>query len=220
MHMNHRFRTIAALTLTTTLAATASAQDWYVSADLGLNLLGDQTLTYEDGTGTPGTRNDAGFDPSFAAGGRVGRYFGERFRLEGELMYRTNGLEDVTVQGLGEATDGNYASLGIGLSALVDFNLFGSDRYRTYLGAGIVLIEEIDIDFTIDGQETSFQTNEVAAQLQAGVRYDTGDRWFVDVGLRYLISDDVALERPDNALQRVTAGYDPLTITAGVGLRF
>ncbi len=217
--MNHSIKTIAALSLCS-LASASWAQDWYATADLGLNLLGDQTLEYDDGTGATPSQTDAGLSPSFAAGGRIGRYFGDRWRLEGEVMYRRNQLDEVSVPGLGDATGGDFASLGFGLSGLYEFNLFGSERYRTYAGAGVVLLQEVDIDFAIGDDEVSFQGDDVAAQFQAGIRYDAGKRWFLDVGLRYLIADDVEMEMPDDPQQRITAGYDPLTISAGFGIRF
>ncbi len=198
----------------------ATANDWYVTGDLGFVTLGDQDLEFQDGSNAPATQQSAKFSGSFTGGGRVGRYVGDNWRVEGEVIYRTSDLDAVTIDGLGTASGGDFASVSYGLSALYEFNLLGSERYRTYVGAGLAFIQEVDIDFDIDGAEISFETDNVAPQLQAGIRYDAGERWFVDVGIRYLLGSGITLERPDNSGQTITADYDPLSVSLGVGFRF
>ncbi|MEM8546932.1 MAG: OmpW family outer membrane protein [Pseudomonadota bacterium] len=197
----------------------AEEKNWYVTAELGLNLLGDQDLDYRvDGALVDTVQ--AGFGAGFAGGARVGRYLNDRWRLEGEVLYRTSSLDNVSVMDLGASTGGDFSSLGYGLSALYEFNWFGSERYRSYVGAGVVFIQEIDIDFEIGGVETSFETDDIAGQLQAGVRIGGGERWFADLGVRYLAASSVDLELPADGGQVIRADYDPLTITLGAGWRF
>ena len=205
------------------LLACASAHSddrgWYASAVFGANLLGDQDAQYQSGTASGSAERS--FDTSIAAGGTFGYEFGNQWRGELELMYRRNEQSDpVTIDGLGSFDDGDFASLAITASALFDFNWFSDPNITTYVGAGIAFIQEIDIDFETAGTETSFETDDIGLQLQAGARYRLGERWFVDAGVRYLIASDVELELPADSSQTVTSDYDPLTLSVAVGWRF
>jgi len=155
-----------------------------------------------------------------AGGGTVGYGFGNDWRVEGELMYRRNDLNEVTLDGVGASTEGDYASLSIGLSALYDFRPLDNDRLSAYVGAGVVFVQEIDIDFEVGGSEVSFETGDIGLQLQFGARYDLNDALFIDVGARYLTLSGVEMEFPADTARIVEADYSPLTFTAGVGWRF
>ena len=152
------------------LPLTAAAEDdrWYVTADVGVGFLGSETLDYRDGATTGSASAD--FDPSFAGGGTIGWRLNDRWRLEGEIMYRRNDLDDITLPGVGASTGGDFASLSLGASALYDFDLFGNEDVTSFVGAGVVFIQEIDIDFEIAGQETSFETDDIGFQVQFGAR--------------------------------------------------
>ena len=191
---------------------------WYATADLGFGVLGSESLDYRDGA----TRSsaEADFDPSFAGGATLGWRLNDRWRLEGELMYRRNDLKDLTLTGVGTSTGGDFASLSLGASALYEFDLFGSPSVTSFVGAGVVLVQEIDIDFEVGGAETSFESDELGLQLQFGARYDFGDRWFADARVRYLMVSGAELEFPDDTARIIEADYAPLTITAGIGYRF
>ena len=208
------------LAVAASLPLTAAADDsrWYVTADLGVNFLGSEDLAYRDGTTTGNASAD--FDPSFAGGATVGWRVNDRWRLEGELMYRRNEMDDITLPGVGASTEGDFASLSLGASALYDFNLFGNEDVTSFVGAGVVFVQEIDIDFEVGGQETSFETDDIGFQVQFGARYDFGERWFLDARVRYLALSGVELEFPSDTSRIVEADYAPLTVSAGIGYRF
>lgn len=214
----HRKALGLALALTTSIPALADDSRWYVTADVGLNILGSEDLAYRDGTTTGSAEAD--FDPSFAGGGTVGWRINDQWRLEGEVMYRRNEMDDITLAGVGTSTEGDFASLSLGASALYDFNLFGSEDVTSFVGAGVVFVQEIDIDFEVNGQETSFETDDIGFQVQFGARYDFGDRWFVSARVRYLMLSGVELEFPSDTSRIVEADYAPLTVSAGIGYRF
>ncbi len=209
---------LAALLFSAAQAADAREERWYGTLDAGIGFLGSEDLNYRDGT--TNVTGEADFDASFTGGATLGYRLNDRWRVEGEILYRTNELSDVTLPGLGTFGEGDFSSVGIGLSALRDFDLFGSPKVRSYVGAGVVFIEEIDIDFEAGGDEISFETDDVAFQLQAGARYEIGERLFLDAGLRYLIASGVEMEFPADTSRIVEADYSPLTITAGIGWRF
>jgi opacity protein-like surface antigen len=214
--------TMATLTalglLATPSAAHADDSRWYATLDAGIGFLGSEDLNYRDAT--TDVTAEADFDASFTGGATVGYRLNDAWRVEGEIMYRTNELSDVTLPGLGTFGEGDFSSVGIGASVIRDFDLFGSPRAKSYVGAGVVFVQEIDIDFEAAGAETSFETDDVALQLQAGVRYDLGDRLFLDAGLRYLTASGVEMEFPEDTSRIVEADYSPLTVTAGIGWRF
>ncbi|MFK7887942.1 MAG: OmpW family protein [Gammaproteobacteria bacterium] len=202
-------------------ASSAHAQrdsDFYASAVAGIGFLGSEDLTYRDDLSTSTAEGD--FEASIAAGGTVGYYVNEQWRIEGELMYRRNELEPVTIDGIGAATEGDFASLSAVVSALYDFKPFGNDRLTAYVGAGIAFVQEIDIDFEIEGVETSFESDELGLQLQFGARYDINESLFIDAGVRYLTLSGAEMEFPSDTSRVVEADYSPFTISAGLGWRF
>ena len=135
-------------------------------------------------------------------------------------MYRRNEMDDITLPGVGASTEGDFASLSLGASALYDFNLFGNEDVTSFVGAGVVFVQEIDIDFEVGGQETSFETDDIGFQVQFGARYDFGERWFLDARVRYLALSGVELEFRSDTSRIIKADYAPLTVSAGIGYRF
>ena len=192
--------------------------DWYATAKFAYNTLGDQGLEYADAGNT--ASGNAEFDGGFAAGATGGYRFNDNWRLEGELMYRTSELGRADIPGVGSFTEGDYSSLAIGVNGLYDFNLFGSDRARAYVGAGVAWLQEIDIDFEQNNVESSFSGDDIGFQVMLGVRYDMGERWFLDTDVRYLSASDIEMTAEENAGGTVVADYDPLSISLGVGWKF
>lgn len=209
---------MALLSLSPASAQSADTSRLYASATVGVGFLGSQDLTYRDATTT--ATGEADFDASFTGGGAIGYYVTPQWRIEGEIMYRRNDMDEITLAGVGASTEGDFASLGFGLSALYEFSPAANDRLRLYAGGGPVWIQEIDIDFEVDGAEVSFETDDVAFQIQGGARYSINDRAFVDVGLRYLTASGVELEFPADRSRTIESDYAPFTATVSVGWRF
>ncbi len=198
--------------------AAQAEENWYASAKLGFNTLGDQTVSYAGPGGS--SSGNAEFDGGFAAGGAVGYKFGNNWRLEGEVLYRTSELDTADISGLGTFTEGDYSSVAIAVNGLYDFDLFGNEKIKTYVGGGIGWLQEIDIDFEQNGVEQSFSTDDIGFQAMFGARYELGENWFIDAEARYFYASDVEMTAEDNAIGRVTADYDPLTLAVSVGLVF
>ena len=197
----------------------AQADDnWYATAKFGFNTLGDQTVSYVGPGGS--SSGNTKFDGGFAAGGAVGYEFGNNWRLEGEVLYRTSELDTADVAGLGTFTEGDYSSVAIAVNGLYDFNLFGNENVKTYVGAGLGWLQEIDIDFEQDGVEQSFSTDDIGFQAMFGARYELGENWFIDAEARYFFASDIEMTAEDNAIGTITADYDPLTFAVSVGLSF
>lgn len=202
-------------------APDALAQDddlWYATAFGGLVTQSDQRLSSPDLPldADVELRNDTGF----AAGAALGRHFGQNWRLEAEFVYQSVDHDVLTLFAGGPEGDGNYASTSVALNGYYDFNLFESNRARTYVGAGLVYLTEVDVDFEGAGGELSYSGSDTAAQLLLGVRYTLAERAFLDVGLRYLLASDVELDGEAGAPGRLVADYEPLGVTVGIGWRF
>lgn len=213
--------TTAALGLAVALTAGPALADksgLYATASFGINALGDQTLDARIDGNT--TSSDASFDTSFATGAAIGYRFDNAFAIEGEFLYRRADLDRVDLGGFGSFSEGDFANTQLSVSGLYHFNLLPNEDIETYVGAGVAWIQEIDIDFEAAGDETSFETDDIAFEVMAGARYYGWDKAFVDVGLRYTILSDVELESPANAANRVTADYDPLAAVVKFGWRF
>jgi opacity protein-like surface antigen len=183
----------------------------------------DQLLTFTrpgvSGTVTPTIPLDTGF----LAGGSVGRYIGEDWRIEAEFMYQSVDHPVFTLVAGGPGLpsgDGNYASTSIALNALREFDLFGSPRVKTYAGLGAVYATEIDLDFESGGVENSFSGSGTGFQALIGARYNWGERAFVDTGVRYLLVSNAELNGEEGAVGRIKADYEPLAVTVAFGWRF
>ena len=216
------FGTITSLAAGLVLSGAAHADEaekFYASASIGAGSLSSATLTFSDGTNT--STASGKYEASFAGGGAVGYRFGNGWTIEGELMYRRNELDPVSLQGLGDFDGGDFASLGIGVNALYRFDIGSSGKLQGYAGPGLVYLQEIDIDFDNGGdQEISFESDDTAWQFKLGGRYDFSDRWFVDAAATYLMANGVRMEIPADPAQTIESDYDHLTLSLGVGWRF
>ena len=218
--MKHLALRVTFALLSSLIATNALAGDdkFYAVGNIGVAFLGSEDLTYSDTTLTATSKAD--FDASFAGGGTFGYYLTDNWRVEGEVMYRRNDMKDLSLEGVGASTGGDFASLSLGVSALYEFQPTDNPRLKTYVGAGVAFVQEIDIDFEIDSMETSFETDETGLQLQAGARYDLKDRPFMDLGARYLTVSGAQMEFPADTSRTIESDYSPLTLSLGLGWRF
>ena len=199
--------------------ADAEQSRWYLAGNLGLGDLASTTLTYSDGVTTESA--SVSFDASFAGGATVGYRISDRFSVEGELMYRRNEFDGAELGGFGSFSGGDFASLGIGISALYRFSIGDSGKLSGYVGPGYLYLQEVDIDFDNDNQqEVSFESDDGGLQLKFGGRYDFSDRWFFEAGATHFAGGDITMELPADGSQTLTAGYDHWSLSFGAGLRF
>ena len=207
------------LTILPTGKALADSDRWYATANVGLGELSSATLTYSDGDSEGSS--ESSFDASFAGGATVGYQVNERFAIEGEIMYRRNEFGATELPGLGESTEGDFASLALGINALYRFPIGDSGKLSGYVGPGYVYLQEIDIDFDSDGQQAvSFETDDSALQFKFGGRYQASDRWFVEAGATYLGADSVRMELPASPTETLQSDYEHWTLSVAVGLTF
>lgn len=197
--------------------AQADEEGWYAGVMGGVAGQSDQALLLDGASREEGS---GAFSSGLLAGGSIGFAFGNGWRAEGEFAYQSVDRDNQPFTAPGLQGEGNYASTGFGLNVLYTFDLFGSPSAQTYLGAGFVVLTEVDIDFETPAGERSFSGDETAWQVLAGVRYYVGDHWYLDLGLRQLRASNLRLEAEEGAIGVVRGDYAPWAVTLGVGWRF
>jgi outer membrane autotransporter protein len=199
-------------------SATEAEEHFYATATAGFARQSDQRIDYTLGAQSGSV--DAPLGNGLLVGGTVGRRFANGWRTELEFMYQSVDRDALTLPNTGITGDGNHASTSIALNALYEFDLFGSPRVRTYVGAGLVYLTEVDIDFEAAGVERSFSGDDTGWQVLAGARYDVSERLFFDVGVRYLAASGVEFKGEEGAVGTLVSDYEPLAISASIGWRF
>jgi opacity protein-like surface antigen len=181
--------TVAAVGLTLGMA-TAQAADiiepvveppgWYVSLFGGVSFLEDVNTEYDE----PGPYEiDAETKTGFIVGGALGTHLTEDFRVELEVAYSENDVDDIEYDGEDYAGTGDFTFLTFMGNVWYDVPL--SEELKPYLGggAGIAIIDANDVGYEgnveYDSSEVAF-----AFQVGAGLRWAIADSITLDVGYR------------------------------------
>lgn len=208
---------LATLATPPALAESGREPRWYATAFGGANFMSGQRFDF---TGPGGDASAGiGMDAGAIVGGAVGYRVTLDWRLEGEFAYRSVDNSGGTLTDGTELRGGDYASTSVALNGLYDFNLFGSDSARSYVGLGLAWLTEVDADFAQPSGEVSYSGDGFGVQLLAGVRYDIGERAFLDAGARYLVASGIELDA-ENGLGRFEADYEPWAVTLAIGWKF
>jgi len=180
------------------VAPAANAETWYIGG------LGGVNITH--GGGVNGSGLKAEYDLGLILGGYAGFYVKDNIRLEGELSYRTNGLDTVG----GASISGDAKTLALMANAFLDFKL--ESAVEPYLGAGIGFA---DVDYTITG----IQYNDMVLAIQliggAGIKISPATQLTVDY--RLFVTDDV---RVGSAVGFGRVEYTNSAITVGIKRSF
>lgn len=153
-------------------APTAKAESWYAGGYGGLNYTHDGSV---NGGGV-----DAEYDLGLAVGGYAGFYVKENIRLEGELSYRANDLDNIGGVGVG----GEAETLALMLNGFFDFKLESS--VEPYLGAGIGFA---DVDYTVNGLR--YDDTVLAVQMVAGAGIEIAPAIQLTVDYRLFLTDEL-----------------------------
>ena len=156
-------------------------ESWYVSARVGTGTL----LDVEDDIS--GTSVKGKFDQGFGFSGALG-YRWNKFRLEGELAYDVNDVDEVQVGVVGISVDGDVASLSFMLNGWRDFPQ--SDQWSVNLGGGLGLAVISTNDISVLGVAFADESEtEFALQLGAGLGYAITRDATLTVDYRFFIVD-------------------------------
>ncbi len=206
----------------TAAAPLAAEDDWYVRLGGGVAYQADADgarLTDQDGRQSV----DASFDPGFGAGLSVGRWFGDRWRADLGFDYRTVDNDRIKLDDGRVADDSNYASTGVSLNGYYHFTDGRAERrFSPYVGAGLVWLNEIDIDLegdSFDATYEDFEDDGFGVQLIGGVSWRQSKRWRWDAELRWLYYGEADLDN-DNGNTLEGLDYTPVTAYVGVSYAF
>ncbi|MEO0369128.1 MAG: OmpW family outer membrane protein [Pseudomonadota bacterium] len=206
------FRVLLFITFVASAISEVQAQvsdtKWYWRANAGLSELSNQSFNF--GANSENLSIDSGFVAGLSVGYRI------RPRVDLELMweYRAN---DHTGFPASEAlqSEGNFASNMFGLNAM--YRLTESERFTPYLGVGLLLAQEIDIDFENAAGERSFSTDgDVGFQIFAGVEYLMSGAWKIRGELRQAQLGSLNLESESGVGTVLDLDYDPLTLDISI----
>lgn len=205
-------------------ASSANAQ-WYVSGNAGVSSLKDASIT---DTFTGGNIiGEIDFDSGFGLSGAVGHSWGP-FRLEGELSYRQNDLDQIDVQtlniagvvftGLGTANlGGDTSSFGFMANGYYDFNPGGNWVPFVMAGLGGA---NLNIDITsVAGVAVTYDESDtvLAYQTGFGLGYKIPPDTMITLSYRFFGTSDPTF---DDGTDKIESEYQSHNIWAGINVQF
>ena len=92
------------------------------------------------------------------------------------------------------------------------------DKWQPYVGAGLIWVEEVDIDLESDGNELSYSSGgDSGYQAFVGVNYQLNSQWQVQFEGRYSSITDIQLSGEGDVTGSITnLDYEPLTLQVGM----
>jgi opacity protein-like surface antigen len=180
----------AALIAGVTLAASVAdaAEGWYVSGQPGGSFLSDAAL--DDPTGIlVALGTEVEFEPGFSVAGSVGYGFDIGVRVETEVNYAKNDIDQFEILGLSLDADGDVSVIGFMAKAFYDLDTGGP--WKPYAGGGVgaatISVNDaaiLGIAFADDG-DTVF-----AWQVGGGVGYEVAPVWILSLDYRFFATAD------------------------------
>jgi opacity protein-like surface antigen len=193
MGKKHLLMAVAAAAMTLGMASAQAADlepvaapaEWYVSLFGGVSFLDDVETDYEFN----GSRftTDAKSDTGFIVGGAIGAHLTDDLRVELEVAYSENDVDEINFEGYGGYdAEGTFGILTFMANLWYDIPL--SDTLNPYVGGGAgVAIVDGDIAYSPDdGDDSPYDSSEVAFafQLGAGLRWNAFENITLDIGYR------------------------------------
>ncbi len=178
-------------------ATAASAQGMYAGGNLGPN------FTHSGEIDNEGV--DTSFKVGYAVAGFIGFYLGD-FRLEGEISYRANDIDDIG----GLPFTGSITTTALMANAFYDFD--SGSSFVPYVGGGLgVGFSELEI-LGLTGEAT-----DLAYQFIVGGAFGMSDTLELTVDYRYF-----SMGTPDYELfgEEVSQEYANSTVMVGLRTRF
>jgi len=162
----------------------------YFGLSVGTHLLYDATAeSTSAGVSNQEIDYDSGAAFDITLGGRVK----EGLRVEGEVFYTENDVS--SIRPAGNPGSGETTSLGVVLSAVLDFRPVGGFNPFIGLGAGIA---EIDSTLNSATSVLTGSNSELLYQIQIGADYSLSDDLDLFFVSKYRMSSDYQLTQGDN----------------------
>jgi opacity protein-like surface antigen len=187
-------------------AISFGASGWYGSINAGMGIVpdGDIDVTIVgEGSGT----GELSYDAGFTLGGAIG-YMMEQFRVEGEISYQANDIDNISGPGGSESLNGDVSALTFLANGYLDLATGGP--LTPYITAGIGYS---NVEADIEGG--SDDDNLFTYQLGVGLGYAMSETVTLDLRYRYLGFEDYEYSDAEGSLSAEISSHN---ITAG--LRF
>lgn len=216
---------ILAMSLVAYAMPATAANDWYVSGNLGVSSLQEASLTDTFAGGS--ITADVDFDTGYGLSGAIGHAWGP-FRLEGELSYRKNDLDQIDVKtltiagvvftALGTATlGGDTSSFGFMANGYYDFDTGGN--WVPFVMAGIGGAK-INLDVTsVGGVAVTYDESDTvfAYQAGAGLGYKFSPTTTANLQYRFFGTSDPTF---DDGVDKLDSEYQSHNFWIGITQRF
>jgi len=197
----------------------ADEAGWSVVPYVGLSALSDQSAS---GTGLAAGDSDVDvlLDNGFTGGLSLRYHYDSPWSTEVGWEYHSNDSEIRLADG-SSLPAGNYASNIFYLNGRYDLAL-GSGAWQPWVGAGLTVVQEIDLDSESDTGEVSFSdSGSVGFQLMAGVNRPISDKWYFTGEIRYSDQRSLTLTQEEGGAGVIDdIDYQPFTVQLGLGYRF
>jgi len=196
-------------------AGGAAAQSYYAGAYGGANFGHDSDVSISSLPGVPFTVTT---DTGYAVGGFVGYDFGGSFRVEGELAYRRNGLDEQSALGTTFQMQGDVAALALMANGIYEFGS-GASAFTPHIGAGLGVARFSFIDAGLVGGPTESNDDTVFAyQLILGVDYELSPT--LSIFADYRLFGTTNPEFTDSGGDVIEAEYLSSTVLIGISTSF
>lgn len=171
-----------------------------------LGFVSDADLDLPD---CPACADTLSADAGLGLAGVAGYRFSTGLRLEGEVAYRRNDLDEVSLEGLGTAdVNGDVTALAVMGNLLYDFATGAAVTPYLGVGLGFARIAVDSSDLGADDSDTVF-----AYQLKAGLSVPLSPTLALVGGYAYFATSDPTIEA-------ATAEYQAHTLDVGLRLGF
>jgi opacity protein-like surface antigen len=163
-----------------------AAEGMYLSAKLGLSAPSDSDLSYSSGETI-----ELSYDNGFGLGVALG-YQLPMFRLEGEIAYRANDMDEVSYLGESAKVNGDVSILSLMGNGYYDFA--NATAFTPYVGVGLGMAK---IDATIDAFSWDDDDTVVAYQIMVGGNFALTKQISLDAEYRYFGCQDPEFDAGD-----------------------
>jgi opacity protein-like surface antigen len=174
--------------ITTSAQAADKGKGMYFSGNLGVSILSDADNE------ALGIVIETSYDPGFNIGGAFGYNYGS-VRAEGEITYRSNDADTLSVLGVPFPADGEESAISFMVNGYYDFHSANSSMVP-YLGGGIG-VASVDANISaigiplVDDSATIF-----AYQFMAGLGFNINPTTTLTVGYRYFATSGLEFTDP------------------------
>jgi outer membrane protein W len=201
------------------LSVSAFAEErFYARVYGGASVLGNQDIS-QSGFRAAGVTGEMETSLGYRAGFSFGYNWNESFSTEITWDYITNSAETSFSDG-SNYSKGDYSSRLHFLNSYYHFKT--SSNFRPYVGVGLGIIQEIDIDLENSSGEQSFSDDGgLGYQLIVGTEYKINNNW----GLNFELTN-IGFSGPDfrseggSSTITDTEGYGPWNVNVGLKFSF